>query len=327
MGPPICGAEPKFSPASSRGGVGSGNHKNSGVPCLLTGRFVMKYAARASTLILAGFLAITSTCARASGPGGGHGGHSSGGSSSGHSSGHSIGHTIGHSLGHIFGHHGQRASSAALIGAPSGHGKDTPSPDSVPQVLDHQPMNRFVFQPPIGFFPRRRAFGFGGCPYGGFEHNLRFGDNWNCFNNGFSFDPSSSGWFSGALPYDSAFGGTTWFKGGTAADSTGKSPAEPNATYPPTNSDATNETPISSGSSTSSPNGIKAERPITLLQLRDGSMYGLTDYWVKDGELHYTTTYGGQNSLAFERIDFEKTVQLNADRDVPFVLPAQSRPR
>ncbi len=302
----------------------------------MTGRFVMKYAARASTLILAGFLAMTSTSVRASGPGGGHGGsgghgsgghggHSSRGSSSGRSSGHSIGHSIGNSIAHIFGHHGQQASSATLIGARLGHGKDTPPPDSVPQVLDHQPKNRFVFQPPIGFFPRRRAFGFGGCPYGWFEHNLPFGDNWNCFNNGFSFDPSLSGWFSGALPYGSAFGGTTWFKGGTAPDSTVQSPADPNPAYLPTNSDATNETPNSSGSTTPSPTGMKAERPITLLQLRDGCVYGLTDYWVKDGELHYTTTYGGQDFLPFERIDFEKTAQLNVDRGVPFVLSPQSR--
>jgi len=48
---------------------------------------------------------------------------------------------------------------------------------------------------------------------------------------------------------------------------------------------------------------------------------------VKDGELHYTTTYGGQNSLPSERIDFEKTVQLNEGRDVPFVLPTESVPR
>jgi hypothetical protein len=64
---------------------------------------------------------------------------------------------------------------------------------------------------------------------------------------------------------------------------------------------------------------MKAERPIALLQLRDGSMYGLTDYWVKAGELHYTTTYGGQDSVVFERIDFEKTERLNADRGVAFV--------
>jgi hypothetical protein len=68
-------------------------------------------------------------------------------------------------------------------------------------------------------------------------------------------------------------------------------------------------------------------RPITLLQLRDGSMYGLTDYWAKDGELHYTTTYGGQDSVPFERIDLEKTLQLDTDRGVPIVLPLQSVPR
>ncbi len=95
----------------------------------------------------------------------------------------------------------------------------------------------------------------------------------------------------------------------------------------PVTSDATNERPNFSGRTTPSPNGMKAERPITFLQLRDGSMYGLTDYWVSDGELDYTTTYGGQNSLPFERIDLEKTVQLNADRHVPFVLLPQAVPR
>jgi hypothetical protein len=294
----------------------------------------MKYAARASTLILAGFLAMTSTCVRAGGPGGGHGGlgsHGSGGhgghSSGGSASGHSSGHSIGHSFAHIFGHHGPGASPAALAGALPEHGKVTPSPESFPRVLDRQPKNRFVFRPPIGFFPRRRAFGFGGCPYGWFDYNFRVGDNWNCSNDGFFFDPFFSGWFSGLLPNGPAFGGTAWFGGGTAPDSTVQSSAEPNPAHPPTNSDATNETPNSSGNTTPSPNGMKAEQPITLLQLRDGSMYGLTDYWVKDGELHYTTTYGGQNSLPFERIDFEKTVQLNADRGVPFVLPPQSVPR
>ncbi len=60
------------------------------------------------------------------------------------------------------------------------------------------------------------------------------------------------------------------------------------------------------------------------LQLRDGSTYGLTDYWVSDGELHYTTTYGRQNSLPFERIDLEKTVQLNADRHVSCCCPSSA---
>jgi hypothetical protein len=294
----------------------------------------MKYAARASTLLLGGLLAMTLPCVRTAGQGGGHGGsggHGSGGHpghlSGGSSSGHSSGHSIGHSLAHIFGHHGQGASAAALKGAPPENGKVTPSLESVPRVLDRQPRNRFVSGPPICFFPRRRAFGFGGCPYGWVDYNFRFGNNWNCLNDGFFFDPFFPAWVSGPLPYGSAFGGTTWFKDGTAPDSTVQSPAEPNPAYPPTDSHVANETPNFSDGTMPSPNGMKAERPITLLQLRDGSMYGLTDYWISDGVLHYTTTYGGQNSLPFERIDLEKTVQLNANRDVPFVLLPQAVPR
>src|SRR5271169_6621266 len=37
MGTPIWGAAPMFSQASGRRGVGGGNHKNSGVPCLIAG--------------------------------------------------------------------------------------------------------------------------------------------------------------------------------------------------------------------------------------------------------------------------------------------------
>ena len=298
----------------------------------------MKHAARTSTLILAGFLAMTSTCLRASGQGGGHGGsgghglsghvgHSSGGSASRHSTGQSIGHSIGHSFAHVFGHRGQGASAAALAAIPPQHGRVSASPESVPRRLHRQPRDRFVFRPPNGFFLRRGACGFCECPDGWFEHDFRFGDTWNCSSGGFFFDPFFFGWFSGSFSYGSAFGGTTWFGGGTEPDSAVESPAEPNTQYQRTISDATNDAPNSRDSTTPSRNGVKAESPITLLQLRDGSMYGLTDYWVKGDELHYRTTYGGENSVPFERIDFEKTAELNADHDAPFILPPRSVPR
>jgi len=68
-------------------------------------------------------------------------------------------------------------------------------------------------------------------------------------------------------------------------------------------------------------------RPITLLQLKNGWMYGLTDYWIEDGRLHYLTTYGGENSVPLEEIDFDKTVQLNAERGVEFVLRPKPQTR
>ena len=66
------------------------------------------------------------------------------------------------------------------------------------------------------------------------------------------------------------------------------------------------------------------EKPVTLLQLLDGPMYGLTDYWIEGDQLHYVTTYGGQNAVPIERIDFAKTAQLNADQGIEFVLRPKS---
>jgi len=67
------------------------------------------------------------------------------------------------------------------------------------------------------------------------------------------------------------------------------------------------------------------EQQVTLLQLVDGPMYGLTDYWIEGDQLHYVTTYGGQNSVPIERIDFAKTAELNADQGVEFVLRPKSK--
>ena len=72
--------------------------------------------------------------------------------------------------------------------------------------------------------------------------------------------------------------------------------------------------------------GPQDEQPVTLLQLVDGPMYGLTDYWIEEDQLHYITTYGGQNAVPIERIDFAKTAQLNADQGVEFVLRPKSSP-
>jgi hypothetical protein len=59
---------------------------------------------------------------------------------------------------------------------------------------------------------------------------------------------------------------------------------------------------------------------VTQLALKDGFIFGLTDYWVEDGMLHYVTTYGAQNAIELDRIDLDKTVKLNSDRGISFVL-------
>jgi len=65
---------------------------------------------------------------------------------------------------------------------------------------------------------------------------------------------------------------------------------------------------------------------VTMLQLKDGSVYGLTAYWVEGGELHYVTNYGGENVIPLDQIDLAKTVALNASRGQGFVLAAKPAP-
>jgi hypothetical protein len=63
-----------------------------------------------------------------------------------------------------------------------------------------------------------------------------------------------------------------------------------------------------------------AVHAITLLRLKSGWMYGLTDYWVEGNDLHYVTNYGGKNSIPLDQIDLATTIRLNSERGVEFSL-------
>ena len=64
----------------------------------------------------------------------------------------------------------------------------------------------------------------------------------------------------------------------------------------------------------------KVSKPMVILFLNDGSSYGVTDYWLANGELHYVTTYGGENKIPVEELDLQRTVDANATRGVNFTL-------
>jgi hypothetical protein len=260
----------------------------------------MKFCGRMAVVVLAGLLAAVGAQARGgsgSGSGGGHAGGGHGGfSHSGHmggSAGRGVGHGFGHSFGRIFGRH--------------------------PRTPGHQ----------VAFNRRRRfghrhGFGFGGCSGFGFPRNEFFFSDFNCFDGGFFFNPFFLGGYYSpfwdgpefATPNDQPPGNAPYDYDG-----------DPNGGDRPTPRPDADVISRWGGSTLGSinpsdtpSNTVKKEKPVTLLQLRDGSMYGLVDYWLEGGELHYTTTYGGQDSLGLERIDLEKTVKLNADRGVEFVM-------
>ena len=299
----------------------------------------MKTRIRVAVVVVAGLLVTMGVRARPGGPDGGHGGpggHGGGGRSSGLSSGRGVGHAIGHSFGHVFGRHGKSSSSAhdmepPLAGAGIVHGKvvQLPGPQidrsPVGRQFHHRPFNDFPFSDRFLLLRPRPGFGFGGCAGFGFvRRGFFFADDFNCFGGAFFFDPFLMAGLSGEFISGQAF---LPFNDqeleNSPDDSTDWPSTDEGLMRPSSDADFRPSGGHSQDAATNSGESARitdSEPPLTLLQLRDGSMYGLLDYWVEDGQLHYKTSYGAQNSIGVDRIDLEGTVRLNAERGIPFAL-------
>jgi hypothetical protein len=293
----------------------------------------MKYAARLAIILIAGFWALTAPQPAAGqgghGGGGGHGfgghsgGHSSHGSFSGHASGHATGNGVGHSISHsvarFFGWHGKstgsqpRADNAALVEQKMG---PQPNPSIIFPPMS-RPLRRrqeepFIFGHPLVL--HRRGFGFGGCPAFGFSvNNFFFGNRFDCFDSrSFFFDPFFFGFSS-----SSWYGSPAWSRIG---------PMETPLSASLGQSDSVDTNSSNAGIRNQVEDNANREPPVTLLQLRNGSIYGLTEYWVEGDQLHYFTTYGTKGSVSIQRIDFGETAKLNAGSGVRFVLRLEAAP-
>lgn len=260
--------------------------------------------------------------------GGGHGPGQFGG---GGFSGHSLGHSFGQSFGHVFAHHSGREGSPfakgpggrgsefpPLAGAALIHGKLVmlPGPGGS-KTLDGQPRHTMRGQFAAAFVPHRpsggKQFDLGFCDSVRFTwHGFWFPDDLDCFGHPFLLHRFFAGTFRSHFWSDSLFtgvapGASEWVESPTASHSSGLAPRR------------TPSVPRHGGES-SARSGVRAEPPVTLLQLRDGSMYGLVRYWVEGGRLHYITDYGGEDNVPLERIDFAKTTELNASRGATLIL-------
>jgi hypothetical protein len=60
--------------------------------------------------------------------------------------------------------------------------------------------------------------------------------------------------------------------------------------------------------------------PSILVYLKDGTMLAASDYWLADGQFHYTVKYGGENAIAMDQVDIQRTTDENAKRGVKFTL-------
>jgi len=69
-----------------------------------------------------------------------------------------------------------------------------------------------------------------------------------------------------------------------------------------------------------SANASNANQPIVEVVLKDGIVFGVTSYWLLNDRLYYITTYQIQSSIPIDRLDLQKTVDMNWKRGVSFTL-------
>jgi hypothetical protein len=187
---------------------------------------------------------------------------------------------------------------------------------------------RFRFHHPFGGFPfedfdddfddffpfQSPFFGCFGCGFG-------FGLGFSGFDFGFGaplwWGSGWPGWYGGAgYPYGLPYGYSLPYDLGLTYDS-------PTASGPPSDDSS------GSGAYRRTRKNSENSSEILLLYVKDGTMYSARDCWLAAGELHCTATDGSERVFELSAIDFQRTVDENAKRGVPFTLkpnPSSSKP-
>jgi hypothetical protein len=57
--------------------------------------------------------------------------------------------------------------------------------------------------------------------------------------------------------------------------------------------------------------------------MKDGSVFPASDYWVADNRLHFRVSYGGETTIDVDQLDWQRTVDENAKRNIRFALKPQ----
>ncbi len=169
------------------------------------------------------------------------------------------------------------------------------------------------FTPGFGFFgsgfgcdpffaPTFGCSGFSPFGFGGFSY-LGFGGGYGGYAGGVGaadYGYDSGGYYA---PPQSNYNVTP--DGGASQE-----PAPSEWQNPP----AENSSPDNSGVESAAP------APDTIIYLKDGTSFAVTDYWVADGQLHYVTSYGGQNAVNLNQLDLQRTTDANASRGISITL-------
>jgi hypothetical protein len=88
------------------------------------------------------------------------------------------------------------------------------------------------------------------------------------------------------------------------------------------------------GQSVAPTNGYRAQRydeerhGLPQLYLKDGTVYDVTDYWLENGQIHFTVpgesgTKSVEHVIGFDELDVQRTVDVNTQRGFGFVLRSE----
>jgi hypothetical protein len=72
----------------------------------------------------------------------------------------------------------------------------------------------------------------------------------------------------------------------------------------------------------------RERRGLSQLYLKDGTVYNVTDYWLENGQIHFTIPEEGgtksvQHAIGFDELDLQRTVDVNTQRGFGFVLRSE----
>ena len=151
-----------------------------------------------------------------------------------------------------------------------------------------------------------------GFGWGGYDCFGAFDPYWGGY--GAAYGPGAYGYFDNSSGNFSSSPNYQVFSGGadSAPDDSGAvdNNANGNVTYQNSPQD------MGVAADQSSPS---EEQPF-VLYMKDGSSYAVTRYWVQGGKLHYVTTYGGENVVALDQLNVQRTVDENAALGHTFTL-------
>lgn len=159
------------------------------------------------------------------------------------------------------------------------------------------------FLSPVDFSP----FGFGGFGF-----------------NSFGFGPFGGGWNSwGYAPYGSNLLYQPPVENLPPYLPEDLGGNEPNTNYAPSYSYEPAPEPLTQQEAappSANTNPSNVNQPIVELVLKDGTVFGVTSYWLLNDRLYYITTYQIQSSIPMDQLDLQKTVDMNWKRGVTFTL-------